>query len=437
LCNMAKGIRLMNKENHVASNAAWIIGVRVVQSAISLAISMLTARYLGPSDYGLINYAISLAAFFAPIVQLGLNGILVQEIVNNPSEEGKIVGTAAAMTAVSGLLCIIGILAFAAIVNAGEAETIIVCGLYSISMLLESLHIVQYWFQAKLLSKYTSLSMLGAYVIVAIYRVVLLVTGKSVYWFALSHAIDVALIDASLIIIYHRCGGRKLCFSWEKGRQMLSRGKYYILADMMVVIYTQTDRIMLKMMLDDAATGYYSVAVACTGMTGFIFSAILDSMRPGILASRRVNIEDFQKKMTVLYSVNIYFALAQSVVITAAAPLVINILYGAAYAPAAEALQIIVWYTMFSYFGAVRNVWMLAEDRHHLLWKINVAGAVANILLNFMLIPKMGVNGAALASLLTQIFTNVVITGLHKEIRPSMMLMLKGLDIRNLMRLVR
>ncbi len=423
--------------NKTLKNAAWIIGVKVVQTAIGLVISMLTARYLGPSNYGLINYAMSLAAFFAPVMQLGLNGILVQEIVNKPDEEGRTVGTAAVMTAVSGMLCVIGILSFTMVANAGETDTIIVCGLYSISMLLESLHIVKYWFQAKLLSKYTSLSMLGAYLVVAVYRVILLITGKSVYWFALSYAIDVAVIDAALLIIYRRFGGQKLRFSWEKGRQMLSRGKYYILADMMVVIYAQTDRIMLKMMLNDAATGYYSAAVACAGMTGFIFGAILDSMRPGILESRRVSLEDFQKKMTALYSVNIYFALAQSVVITAAAPLIVHLLYGAAYAPAIKTLQILVWYTLFSYLGAVRNVWMLAEEKHHLVWKINVAGAAANVLLNSAMIPKMGVNGAALASLLTQFFTNVVVTGLHREVRPSLKLMVKGLDIRNLLKLVR
>ena len=73
--------------NKVAKNASWIIGCRIGQAILSLVINMLTARYLGPSNYGLITYAASLVAFVLPIAQLGFNNILVQEIVNDPENE--------------------------------------------------------------------------------------------------------------------------------------------------------------------------------------------------------------------------------------------------------------------------------------------------------------------------------------------------------------
>ena len=111
-------------------NASWIIGGKIVQASIGIIISMLTARFLGPSNYGLINYAASIVAFVTPIMQLGLNGVLVNEIIRNPEEEGKTVGTAVVMSLTSGLLCILGIFAFVSIVNVGETETIIVCMLY-------------------------------------------------------------------------------------------------------------------------------------------------------------------------------------------------------------------------------------------------------------------------------------------------------------------
>ena len=75
-------------KNKVVKNASWIIGCRIVQSVFALIVSMLTARYLGPSNFGLINYAASIVAFFLPIAQLGINNILVHEFVNNPEEEG-------------------------------------------------------------------------------------------------------------------------------------------------------------------------------------------------------------------------------------------------------------------------------------------------------------------------------------------------------------
>ena len=144
----------------VINNAAWIIGCKIVQSLLGLVISMFTARYLGPSNFGLINYASSLAVFIMPVMQLGLSSTIVQEIINDPDNEGKIMGTSLIMTMVSAIMCIIGIIGFVSIVNAGETETIIVCSLYSVQLIFQSLEMITYWYQAKLLSKYTSITML-------------------------------------------------------------------------------------------------------------------------------------------------------------------------------------------------------------------------------------------------------------------------------------
>lgn len=418
--------------NRTVKNAAWMIGCKVVQSIIGLIISMLTARYLGPANYGLINYAASLVAFFTPIMQLGLNGILVQELVATPETEGECVGSAIVLNIISGTLCLVGLMAFTTIVNVNEKETLIVCALYSVSMLAEALHIIQYWFQARLLSKYSSLAMLLAYAAVSIYQVCLLLAGKGVYWFAVAKAFDIFFIDIFLLLTYHLCGGQRLSFSWKRSKEMLARSKHYILANMMVVIFAQTDRIMLKMMIDEGATGYYSAAVTCTCITSFIFNAIIDSMRPGILSSKRKDQKRFHNEMKLLYAIVIYLSLAQSVLMTALAPIIVNVLYGEAFGPSVGALQVIVWYTTFSYIGAVRNIWILAEGKQHILWKINLVGALANVLLNCALIPRLGIVGAAVASLITQIFTNVIVSGLHKELRENLQLMIQSLNVRTL-----
>ena len=72
--------------NKIAKNATWIIVCRIVQAVFGLIINMLTARYLGPSNFGLITYAASLVAFVLPILQLGFNNILVQELVQHPAD---------------------------------------------------------------------------------------------------------------------------------------------------------------------------------------------------------------------------------------------------------------------------------------------------------------------------------------------------------------
>ena len=193
-------------------------------------------------------------------------------------------------------------------------------------------------------------------------------------------------------------------------------------------IFAQTERIMLKFMINNSATGYYSAAVTCAGITSFVFSAIIDSARPSIFESQKHSEKDFNKNMKRLYSVIIYISLLQSIAMTIFAPLIIHIMYGSDYSQSINALRIIVWYTTFSYIGSVRNIWMLAKNQQKYLWIINLSGAVANIVLNALLIPKLGINGASIASLITQFFTNVIVGYIIPNIRENNKLMAKSLN---------
>ena len=133
--------------------------------------------------------------------------------------------------------------------------------------------------------------------------------------------------------------------------------------------------------------------------------------------------------MSRLYCVVTYLSLAQSLAMTVFAKLIIMLLYGASYEPAVVGLQVAVWYTTFSYYGSVRNIWILAEGKQKYLWIINLSGALANVCLNALLIPSWGLIGAAFASLVTQFFTNVIIGFILKPINRNNVLMLKGLNI--------
>lgn len=416
----------MNKK--VIKNAAWIIGCKIIQALLGLVITMLSARYLGPSGYGLINYAASIVAFFVPVMQLGLNATLVQEIIEMPETEGETLGTALTLSFVSSVACIIGTIAFSAIANQGEIVTIIVCALYSTLLIFQSIEMIQFWFQAKLLSKYTSIVMLVSYAVVSFYKVLLLINGSHLYWFAVSQALDFGIIAISLVIIYGKLGTQKLSFSFARAKQMINRSKHYILSGLMVTVFAQTDKIMLKMMLDEVAVGYYSAAVTCAAMTTFVFVAIIDSARPSILEGMKESNKAFETRLKMLYSIVIFLALLQSLVITILAPIIVKILYGASYTPAVAVLQILIWYTTFSYIGSVKDIWILANEKQRLLWIINLSGAIANVVLNACLIPMLGIKGAAIASLATQIFTNVIMGFILKPIRENNLIMIKSLN---------
>lgn len=424
------------QKNRVVKNAAWIIGCKVVQSILALIITMLSARYLGPSNYGLINYAASIVTFMVPVVQLGFRSTLVQECIESPENEGQVFGTAITLNVITSIACIVGIFIFVSIVNRGEKEAIVVCVLYSVSLIFQATEMMQYWYQAKLLSKYTSLTMLISYLIVSAYKIFLLVTKKNVYWFVLAYSIDYSIISFVLFVIYYKIGGMRLSFSWKLGKKMFQKSRYYIISGLMVTVFQQTDRIMLKLMIDNETTAYYSVAVSCAGLAGFVYQAIIDSMRPIILDSKNKNEDQFNINMSRLYSVIIYMGLFQSVVCTILAKPIVLILYGEAYSPSILILQIITWYLAFSYMGSVRNIWILAEDKQKHLWKINLSGAVLNVLGNFILIPIFEASGAAIASVFTQFLTNFVLCIIIKPIIPTAMIILKAMNPKLILEMI-
>lgn len=427
----------MQVKSRVINNAKWIIVCKVIQSLLQLVIGMLCARYLGPANYGIINYASSIVAFVLPVMQLGLQSTLVQEFTENPEREGKIMGTSLVMDLVSSVACIFLVSGFVSVVNAGEPETIVVCLLFSISLIFRAFELFQCWFQYKLQSKFPSIVMLCAYVIVSIYRVFLLVTSKSIFWFAVVNSIDYGIIGISLMIIYTKTADYKLSFDIKLVKVLFSRSKYYILASMMVTIFQNTDHIMLKLISGDTENGYYTAAITCVTIAQFVYIAIADSMRPVILASKKEGSINYEKNISRLYCVLTYMGLAQAVVFTVFADLIVKILYGAEYFPTAPVLKVLVWYMMFSCMGVVRNMWILAEGKQSMLWKINLTGAALNVMINALLIPVCGALGAAVASLSTQFFTNFILGFIVKPLRENNRLLLKGFNPKLLLDLIK
>lgn len=412
----------------VFNNAKWIIVCKIAQSILQLIVGMISARYLGPANYGLISYAASVSAFAMPIMRLGLDAIFVYQLVQEPEKEGEIVGTSLILNVIMSIFCIGGVAAFASVANFGKTEAILVCVLYSVSIFFAALEIVQYWFQYKLFSKYSSVIMLVSYFFVSAYKIFLLATQKSIYWFALSHSVEYGTIAILLIVFYFKKGGNKLSFSFSRVWKMLDRSKHYILAALMTVVVQNTDHIMLTMMIGETENGYYAAAVTCAAITQFVFAAITDSFRPMILLNKKENEALYEKNVSRLYGIVLYLAILQGVAFTLFAPIIVNIMYGVEYAASVPVLQILAWYFVFGCIGIIRNIWLLAEEKQKYLPLVNFSGMVINVIMNAFMIPLWGAFGAAFASFLTQVFMNFIFGFIFKPIRKNNVLMLKGLS---------
>ena len=176
--------------NKVFKNAGWIISGKMIQMLINLVVGLITARYLGPSNYGLISYAGAYTAFFSSFCTLGINSVIVKELIDNPEKTGTIIGTTLGLRAVSSFLSALTIICISFVVDANEPVTIAVVALCSIGVLFQVFDTFNYWFQAKLQSRTTAIVTLIAYVITAIYKVILLIEEKPVTYFAFATSID-------------------------------------------------------------------------------------------------------------------------------------------------------------------------------------------------------------------------------------------------------
>ena len=223
-------------KNKIVKNAGWLIGGKVGQMLINLVVGLLTARYLGPANYGLINYAAAYTAFFSAFCTLGINSILVKEFIDRPNEEGMIIGTSLVLRAVSSFLSALVIICIVSIADAEEPTTILVVSLSSIGVIFQIVDVINPWFQSKLQSKVTAVASLAAYAITAAYKVVLLVAGKSVVWFAVTSTVDYICVGVFLLVAYRKHHGGKFTVSLDYGKQVLSRSCHFILPSLMVAI---------------------------------------------------------------------------------------------------------------------------------------------------------------------------------------------------------
>lgn len=413
--------------NKTVKNAGWLIGGKVAQMLVSLIVSLLTARYLGPSNYGLINYAAAYTAFFSAFCTLGINSVIVKEFIDNPEQEGRIIGTSLAMKSISSFLSAIVIMCIVMVIDMREPLTITVVALSSVGMIFQIFETINYWFQSKLESKVTAMVTLIAYIITSLYKVILMIMGKSVVYFAFATSVDYICIGVMLLIAYRKYSGGKFSVSWKYGKTILKKSCHFILPSLMVSIYGQTDKIMLKQLISDAEIGYYSTAVSLCSVWCFVLTAIIDSAYPSIMKENNTNQKQFVKRNKQLYAIIFYISALVSLLFTIFAELIISIMYGEAYIPAVAPLRIITWYTAFSYLGVARNAWVVCKNKQKYLIYVYASAAILNVILNFIFIPMWGASGAAIASLAAQIATTMIVPFFIKGLKENSKMMLEAI----------
>ena len=405
---------------------------RVYQIAVNLVVSILSVRYLGPSNYGLINYAASFASLFTAFCTLGLDEVMVNELITMPKKQGRLIGTAIVLRICSSIFSVLTICLIVFALNPGETITIWVTAIYSCGLVMQSLEVVKYFYQQRLMSKVTSLLTVLVRTVVAVYKIFLLASGKNVLWFAASNVVDHGVFGILLVLCYYhqKVPHQELRCERSLAKDLLTKSHHFILSGLMVALYGQMDKIMLKHMMDETQVGYYSVATTVNNYWPFILTAIIDSARPVIIAVYGSDQALFKKRLTQLYSAIIGISVVAAVGISMFAEPIVRILYGDGYMSSVAALRIVTWSTAFSYLGVARNIWTVPNGQQHFEKYLAAIGAVCNAILNYLMIPVWGICGAAIATLITQVVTNFFCGVFFRPLRENMQLMLKALDYR-------
>ena len=421
-----------NIKKRFAKNASWIVIGRVFQLVLTFVTTMLVARYLGPEKYGTITYTYSYVALFLPLCTLGMNDIVVKELLDNKDKNNEILGSIFVLRFISSLLSIGFIYIVISLLNNNPVFTYIAF-LQSLSLVFQIFDSIIYFYQSQLLAKKTGIIFVIAYLLTAVFRITGLVIKRNTAWFAFAVSLDYLVVSILLLIRYF-IDGNRLTFSINSCKKLLKRSSHYIFSGLMIVIYSKADNIILGNMIDETTVGYYSAATTLCNAWPFLLTAIIDSASPIIIDTYKENKKEYEKKIKQLYASVFYIALVVAILITLLSKVIVNILYGQNYMATVTPLRIVCWSTIFAYLGVARASWMQCENKLKYEATLSFLGAVTNVVLNIVLIKHYGIIGAAFALLLTQFITNIVYVYLIKETRPNAKLILNAImlkDIKN------
>jgi PST family polysaccharide transporter len=395
--------------NSTISNILWLLFDKVFRLLIGLVVGAWVARYLGPGDLGKLNYVYAYITILLAVTTLGMDSFLVKELLVNPLEKDKVLGTAFVFRLISVFISSATfLLVFFCMHFTAEYYQLYL--LLLLSLVLTPLDLIDIEYQSRLQSKRTVLAKNTAYFLGAICKVFLLISHKPLIFFAAVVGLESLVAYLILLLQYQLKGAgvRAWKVDFGLGAVLLKKGWPFILASVAVILYMRIDQIMLGNLLGNKAVGEFSAAVKITEIFLFIPLAVSSSYYSTLMES--VNNNDtvgYHRKMQLLFNWMSLIAIVISAGITLFSGLIVSILYGSQYQETAGILSIHVWSLVAIFLGVVSSQYLVIENLQKYSLYRTVVGLVTNVVLNLVLIPYMGTKGAAIATLISYFVSGV------------------------------
>ena len=378
------------------------------------------ARYLGPEQFGLLNYAVAFVSLFAAVADFGLNGIVVRDLVQDPTTSQITMGTAFALQTLGGVIAFGLALMAISYVRPDDELARLAVDVLALLMVFKATEVVRYWFESQVQSKYIVWMGNGVSLCLSAIKIGLILAKASVLAFVWAIFVEGLLVAVGLLIVYAWRGGKPSLWRirFSRAAVLLRDSWPLILSGLAVMVYMRIDQIMLGQMLGDESVGLYTAAVKISEAWYFIPVAIVTSVFPSIIEAKKQSEIHYIHRLQRLSDVMVLMALGVAIPMTFLSNWVITLLFGDAYLQSGSVLAIHIWAGIFVFTGLVSGKWLLIEGLQRYSFYRTLFGASVNVGLNAILIPKYGIIGAAWATVVSQACANMVFNIFNAKTRP-------------------
>jgi polysaccharide transporter, PST family len=368
-----------------------------------LFIGVWLARYLGTAQFGIFNYATAFVALFTPISTLGLDSLVVRDLRAEDLDRDSLLGTTFCLRLIGGFACFlisaIGILCL----RSDSQLTIEIVTIMSIATIFQSFDTIELWFQAQVQSKYTVFVKNVVFLIASLLKIIFIIIQTSLINFVWLGVLEFGLGGLGLIAIYTSQGFSLRSWRWDViiATELLKESWPLILSGLSIMIYVRIDQIMLGQMLGDRSVGIYAAASKISEVWYFMPMAIVSSFAPAIYDAKKISEELYYQRIKRLMRSMFLISLFLSLFISLFSNYLVTLFFGSNYLESAHILSIHIWASLFVFLGVSASPWFVAEKLTIYSFYITALGAMINIAMNLVLIPRYGGTGAAIATVVS------------------------------------
>jgi len=414
------------------ANLNWLAFDSLLRLAGGLLVGVWVARYLGPAQFGLLSYAMAFVALFANVAKLGMDRVMVRELIRMPEREGEILGTIFALKLGVSVLALLAVITAAWLTREGDAEFALLVAVIAAGMLVNALDAFDVYYQAHLLSRHLVVARGIAFICFSLVRIALILGGYPVIYFAVASTLDIALSGAIMLWIYRRVHPAKVLWRFD-GRilqTLLKDGWPLIATSVLIIMHTRIDQVMLGEMLGNAEVGIYSAAVRLSDVWLFVPMLIVQTLNPYLIRLREQSPVLYHARLIQLYSIMFWLGVLVGVLTVLFGEFFTVLLFGEDYRAAYLPLLLIVWTGIFKSQAVAASIWMIGENIQIYRLFLNLMAVPLNIALNYWFIPVYGVAGAALASLISIGVSTWLLPFLFEPMRQSNQDFFRSIDPR-------